>query len=142
MLYNESNDYEPCHWDYCAIIEEHWKIAVAKLEFVEDLVWEYGVEQVEISALGYQFIDDDAYIKRLLGGKYPNIDCIIPVKWPDGEVVYIEVINDGIEEYIQISVEDFQESIAWAKETDIKILYDNMNDDQSYVRQVLDTYKK
>lgn len=134
--------FPPCEWEMCMLIEEHGKVAVAKLDFVQKLVSDYGIEQIEISALGYQFIHDDAYIKRLLGGKYPNIDCIIPVKWPDGEVIYIEVINNWVEEYIQISVEEFEDVISWASEEDIQILYDNMNDNQSYVRQVMKEYKK
>lgn len=121
-------------------IEEHGKIAVAELDHTRMLVQKYGVENVKISALGYDYISDESYIKRLIGDRFSTVHCIIPVVWPEGELVYIETMQNGEEIYTPFSKQDFDEMISDASDEDKSTLWDNINDDQTYVRQITSRY--
>lgn len=118
-------------------VEEHGKIAVAQMEHTGELVREYGAENVQVSALGYGLIKDEDYIRGMLGDQFGQVDCILQVKWPDGERVYIEVLlsddRDGEMEYIALTPVEFEEAASSASSATWETFYANINDDQTYV---------
>lgn len=121
----------------CWQIEEHGKIAVAKLPETQRLATEYGKENVKISALYYKLIEDQNYVKRLIGDQYKSVDCLIPVESPEGKVLYIETIDDGIENYTKISWSEFEAMLEGVSEADRAVFFSNINDTQNYVREYL-----
>ncbi len=129
------------------VIEEHGKIAVAQMPHTGTLVRAHGVDRVQVSALGYDLIRDQDYIRRLLGQTYGTIDCILQVTWPTGQRIYIEVMltpatadREATFEYISLTVEEFESQIASASPADRAIFYANINADQTYVRPHLSAH--
>jgi len=142
-----SNFPPPCPTPDCTcgpncVIEEEGKIAVARLPHTVQLVRQFGAANVKISALEYKYISDEAYVKRLIGEHFGDVECIILVDWPGGSLAYIEVKAEEVteEEYKPVPRKEFDEIISKASPEDRAILNKYMNDDQTHVRRFTDLY--
>ncbi len=74
----------------CGVKEDEGKVKVAQRQEVKDLVRQYGRKGVVIRALEFKDVNDQEFMKRLLGANYVEVGCIIYVTYPGGQYVYLE----------------------------------------------------
>ena len=112
---------------YCrvnAVIEYRAVLDILKKEDVQKTIEKYDTTQAWVRALGHMYINDKAYLNRILPAyKDIKIDCIIVVHSPEGTRFFIENgekhTSHDDHQYLEVDATEFLTSLNKAPDADV-----------------------
>ncbi len=112
-----------CHMTYA--IEYKGKLKVLQKTEVLEMISRYSYKDVSVKALEFKYIEDKAFVNRLLP-QYANteIGCIIVVETPNEKKVYLE--DEELETFEQMDYKVFDNNLSKVSESDRKLFEENL----------------
>lgn len=112
---------------YCrvsSVIEYRAVIDILKRDDVSSVISRYPTTRAWIKALSHKYIEDKAFLQRILPAySHLNIDCIIVVHSPEGTRFFVENAaahnSHDDHQYIEIRPDEFLQSLYNAPSQDI-----------------------
>jgi hypothetical protein len=113
------------------IIEYRSVLDILRKPWVERLIASHSPRAAWVRALHHDYIDDKAYLARILPGfEAARVDCVILVRSPERDVVFVEYApkHEGHSDhrYVRLSGREFRASLAAAPAADRAAFWDSL----------------